>query len=472
MSGRLAARAALYAITIAIAVVALRSFAANSAGEVFSDFRAFYCAGSVAAAGQDPYLQGPLYRCEARAAAPVLWRAENNVANPAPLPPYALALFIPFGKLPYGAAAWVWAIILGASYAATIVALRRLTSLPWAALCLAVLPASLLSVSLGQIAPVAIALMCVSAVLLKRDRPVLAGVAAGLALIEPHLAIPSCIALFLVAKGARVGLTCTGMIFIACSLMLGAPRTVEYFANVLPAHAVSDIQDVGQYSATLVAHLFGATGALALRIGALSYAVMAMTGVAVAVALVKRERELFYAALVPMAFSVIAGSYIHWNQVVAAIPAALSLAAKTPRVQPLLLASLILLPIPWLYVTAWGFLIPAAAMLAGALSWYFGGRRIVPAAAWAAGSLCLLWLANHSLSGGGNAAPFHAVTLPGQLADASWGSYVQARIAISNGPFLWAHLPTWAALLCFAAAVLHEYSGKAAPALPAASVPL
>jgi hypothetical protein len=463
-------RAALPAVMIAVTVFGLRAFAANSTGTVFSDFRAFYCAASVAANGEDPYLQGPLYHCERQAAPPLLWRARENVANPAPLPPYALALVIPLAKLPFGAVCWVWAAIVVASYAVTVITLRRLTALAWPALCCAILPASVMSLSLGQIAPVAIALMCLSALLLHVERPALAGAAAALALVEPHLALPSCVALFLIVKRARTGLLSAGCVFLALSFSMGAHRTFEYLTSVLPAHAASDVADVGQFSGTMIAHLLGAGDSLALTLGTLSYLAMASAGILAAAALAKKEQRTFYAALIPMAFSVMAGSYIHWNQVVAAVPAALALAAKASRISPFLGAALIMLPIPWLYVTAWGFLIPASAMLAGALSWYFGGRRVAPAAACAAAVLFVLWFANHSLTGAAQPAPFHAAVLPNDFADASWGSYVRARIAISRGPFLWAHFPTWIALLCFAGAALHACAQKTAPALRASMV--
>src|SRR5215469_17736442 len=142
------------AIAFCAIAISLASFWRFESSSLLSDFRAFYCAAQISMHGLDPYRQEPLYGCEAPQISPILWHAVGHVTDPAPLPPYALALFIPLSLLPFGAAAVVWTLVLAAAWLAVIVALRKMTGYPWSALVAAVLFAAAMSVSLGQLAPV------------------------------------------------------------------------------------------------------------------------------------------------------------------------------------------------------------------------------------------------------------------------------------------------------------------------------
>ena len=85
-----------------------------------------------------------------------LWRADANVTDPAPLPPYALALFVPLTLLPYAAAATLWSLLLFGAWVAVVFACRTLARASWALCGAALIFAAMMSISLGQIAPVAI----------------------------------------------------------------------------------------------------------------------------------------------------------------------------------------------------------------------------------------------------------------------------------------------------------------------------
>ena len=458
-----ARRSAFIALVILVTAFALRGFAQNTVGSALPDFRAFYCAAGIALEGKDPYLQEPLYSCEARQTANGMWRAKDNVALPAPLPPYALAMFAPLAKLPYLFAASLWSAVILLSYACTTICLRRLTGFSWWVLCFTILPASLMCVSLGQIAPVSAALLAAAALLLARGRGTAAGVLAGLSLIEPHLALPSCAAMFAASPASRKGLLFAGTALLALSLPFGVPLTAEYLRNVLPAHAAAEVWNVGQFSGTLAAHIAGAPDALALAIGSASYVFMAIVGVIVTIKLANQDGRQSYLPLLPLAFTVFAGSFIHWHQIVAAIPAGLLLASRAARVPFPLAAALAVMPVPWLYTVAWGFLIPLAALTVGILCVKLAGWRTLPAVAAALSTCALLWLANHGLPHAGALHAFHSATAPDGSADLSWGAYVRARIAVSNGIFLWAHYPTWLGVACISGIAVRTAIRRNAP---------
>lgn len=439
------ANAAVLALGIIACGSGLFHFAQSSYGRLMPDFRAFYCAASVMASGRNPYLQEPLYSCEAKETVPSMWRASGEVSNPAPLPPYALASFVPLAMLPYPTAAFLWTFALIAAYALSVLALRHLTLLPWPLLCGAILPSSLMSLSLGQIAPFSIALLCVAAAL-SQKRPGLAAAAAVASLIEPHIGIPSCIALFLFNARCRIALFASVLMLLSVMLLLGVPLSIQYVAQVIPAHAAWGMSDVGQFSGSLMAHMAGAKDRIALLVGSVWYIASLVVGIIAGVTLARRYRDVAFLVLIPLAFAVFGGSFLHWQQTVAAIPAALLLAAYSRRSSLALDVALILLPIPWLYITAWGFLIPLVAVIVAIVTWERSGRNVVITLLTVSCVFVTLWIANHALPADRTIQLFQATVARDQLAEISWGQYVQARIASSNGIFWWAHFPTWGAL--------------------------
>jgi glycosyl transferase family 87 len=438
------------ALWLAVAVCAiafsLSEFWRFSSGTLLSDFRAFYCAGAISMQGLDPYRQEPLYSCEAQQASSILWHAAGHVTDPAPLPPYALALFAPLSLLPFGAAAIVWTLVLTAAWVSVIVALRRMTGYPWSALVATVLFAAIMSVSLGQLAPIAIALLTMAALLLYHERPAWAGAMTALALVEPHVALPSCIAMLVAFRRARLPLVAVGAAFAALSMLFGMGRNVEYFVHVLSSHALSDVPDVGQYSLTVLGHVLGFSDSGASRAGTLWYAILSALGIAAACRAAKGLGFQPLVVALPVAFAVFGGPYVHWQQVAGAIPAALLFASRDRRASPLLIAAIVGLAVPWLYVVGWGFLIPGAVAVVGVIVWELYKPRPVIAVVTVAATFAVLILLNHALTQGAPAPPFGIAVPPDAWADASWGAYVRARIPIGSGLLFWLHVPTWCAL--------------------------
>jgi hypothetical protein len=441
IAGAAFAMVALYAVAFS-----LWQFSHFSSGTLLSDFRAFYCAAQLQIRGIDPYRQGPLYRCEAAPTAAVLWRATGNVTDPAPLPPYTIAAFIPLQRLPFGVAALVWTGILIFAWAVVALVLRRITGYSWTVLCACLFFGAMMSVSLGQIAPLAIAAICLAALLLSVQQFSWAGAAAATAMIEPHVALPACLAVFVSVPRSRLPMIGVGLALLAISLVFGVGRNLEYIHEVLPAHALSDVADVGQFSFTVLVHALGFSDRLASRAGTIWYVVMSFAGVLAAITMAKRSKSLPLLALLPMAFAVFGGVYVHWQQVVAAIPAALLLLRAQREPYWPLVASVIALAVPWMYVVGWGFLIPGAVAITGVLAWQLLKPALLTEAVIVVGVFCALLLCNHALAHQAAQPAFSTVVAPDQWADLSWGAYVRARIPIGHGVFFWLHFPTWVGL--------------------------
>jgi hypothetical protein len=121
---------ARWAAWLVAPLILAAQIAVNGLGEptyVMGDFRAFYCAGSAVAHGANPYLEEPLRGCETTAGPPAEPAFLRPVALPAPLPPYALLLFVPFSRLPFPAAAIVFGLLSIAAMCAAVVMLQRVT---------------------------------------------------------------------------------------------------------------------------------------------------------------------------------------------------------------------------------------------------------------------------------------------------------------------------------------------------------
>ena len=246
---------------------------------------------SSAARARDPYLLAPLKACEVeRVYGPSGSTYEQHGGiDPAPLPPYALALFEPFTYLPYRVAGLLWLAIL---IAATLVAtplLIRLANVPnWAALAFLGAGASN-SFVFGQTQPVLTLSLLAAALLLQSGRSVWAVAALAPALIEPHVGLPPIISVFAWARGARGAVAILAAAYAALSLGFGgAALNVEYLSRVLPAAAYSELTDPIQYSLSAVLWALGAPIRVALELGALQYVAVAIVAIVAAGLLARR----------------------------------------------------------------------------------------------------------------------------------------------------------------------------------------
>ncbi len=440
-----AVAAVLIAICIVAAAAVIRSISNIVAFDV--DFVAFFCGAKTLLGQHNPYLYEPLHTCEV-AMLPGLFHRFVNLVIPAPLPPYALAAFVPLALLPFSVARGVWALTLCISVGVTAWSMSRILEIRWP-LALAGTGVAIAGTALlqGELAPLPIALLCAGAALLKEARFAPAAFALTAAMIEPHLALPACIAACIAVPRMRLPLAIGAAICLAISLAaLPWSVIVEYFARVLPLHALSEIDNTGQYSLSTLAHRLGVPAPAAAKLGFAEYLLACTAGIWLAIRLAAKECDLSYLILASTACAVIGGSFIHLSQIAMAAPFALAVAVRRPSY--IAWAALSLLAIPWDSVLNWYALAPFAALALVFLLWYFVKAQAAAASLAAAGFLVLAYLGSKWAQIGSVPAGtrFHfPVTAPNDLAEVSWVHY---NTAIAFPPTWWlTHALTGAGLL-------------------------
>jgi hypothetical protein len=441
-------------ITAAMLLASLAAIAAQTTvitrtGFLMGDFRAFYCAARVTKQGANPYLAQPLRTCEISIGRNLFFRKNPGVTIPAPLPGYALAALEPLGALPFVLAATLWTTLLLCACAASIATLSRFAGIEWQ-VALAVFALSLCTISLpfGEVVPLALACICAATYFAWQSRWRSAALFAAGAMIEPHLGLPVCIALFFWAPATRLPLVLSlGVLAIVSLAVLGPATNFEYFTSVLPAHALSEIARDTQYSLTAVLFSLGAPASVALRMGLLWYGAMLALGTFVAGLLARKTGNNAFFVCVPPAFAVFGGSFIHVTQIAAALPAAVLLIAAEKNEQHLVATiALLLLAVPWTWAISPALII-APLFPVGYLAWHYwkGNARVALLAALAAG--VLLW-GLVELAGGAPGVVAHArtVAIDPRLAEATWSNFTQK--SSTNGIAAWMlRVPTWAGLL-------------------------
>lgn len=310
-------------------------------------FLAFYCAGGIAARGENPYRIQPLLDCEQAEGDGMI---SAGIVEPAPLPGYALGFFSLFRTLPYATAAMTWAaILLMALFVATWV-LARITSLPWYLIAAALAPsAGHINIRFGEIPPFCIGALCVSAYLLVHRRFAGAALAASTVMLEPHVGLAACLGLFCFVPQTRAPLAVLGIAFGSASIAtLGWDRNVEFLQTVLPVHARSEVFAGDQYSLTWILHALGLPADIALRAGSISYIVMLACGLVLAKRWAGSLRSPELIVALPAAAVLIGGVFIHDIQMVIALPAALIIAARSSGIRRSLgFLGVLLIAVPW-----------------------------------------------------------------------------------------------------------------------------
>jgi hypothetical protein len=358
---------------LTIVPLTLSTIALKNSGSVYGDFKAFYCASRVAAQGQDPYKTIPLRLCEATA---VPHGLVHGYAVPAPLPGYAIGALSPLAHLPYQLAAGLWFALSVAALAICVYALTRLTARP----ALTVFAAFALSLGVpalpyGQLVPFAIAALALSAFYAEREKWPLAAAWAAATMVEPHIGLGACAALFIWTRASRSVLVACAVALALLSLAaIGLSGNIEYVTRVLPSHAVSELSADIQYSLAVLLHGLGASDGSAMSISTLSYAVMLVLGIAIAKLASSRLNSRALLVAIPPAMTTIGGPYLHITQIAAAIPAALLLFDRAPRFRPALAIVLLLLAVPWLWAGS-PVLLTAAVFPVAWLAWDLSGHN-------------------------------------------------------------------------------------------------
>ncbi len=326
------------------------------------DFEAFWCGAKALLQHASPYANEPLHTCEATTL-PAFFVHYPQVTVPVPLPGYAIALFIPLALVPFAIARVVWLVLQIVCALVIARGIAKLSGMPsltaLAASALAVLGPAVLE---GALSPMPIALTVCAALALRRRQWNAAAVLLGFAMIEPHMVLPACVAVFLAIPQMRLRLLAAGAGAAAVMLAaLGPHVALSYFTAVLPLHAASEVNNLGQLSLTALLYHLGAAPALALRLGSLQYVLLALLGVFAARALYLKDDDRSWLVLLPAAFAVTGGAFIHLDEVAMAVPLACVIVMRRPNALSIL--ALFMLALPVASVLDWLPLCVPAAML-------------------------------------------------------------------------------------------------------------
>jgi hypothetical protein len=412
-----------------------------------SDFSAFYCAGLAIDRHADPYRAEPLGTCERRE---TMTPPPEGVTRPAPLPPYALAPFVLLARLPYVWALGLWSLAIVVASAAAVFAMSRITGIPLLGVGAAFFISTLVALELGQIAAFATAGIALSASFARFGKDRLAALAAAAAMVEPHVALAACLALFVWRPKTRIVLGLAAIACVALSFWLGGPRLVfEYVRDVLPSHALSEVGVWFQFSLSYLLHQLGVAAEPAVRVGELWYGAMLILGVALAGRFARTKAELIPA--LPVVFTVFGGAFVHSLQIIAAIPAALILwsDAPTERMQKALAIGVLLVALPLVeFNSPWRLWLPlyAAAALILAATLLRASPLASLACGFVAGAVPFTLLKTIRFLPWPSLAPLVAVYDPHALAEVSWARYMNLMSTAIPPRWDVILLPTWLGL--------------------------
>jgi hypothetical protein len=436
------------------------------------EFADFYCAGSALDERASPYTYEPLRTCEHKVNVGGSFRgrlfAENaTVAVPAPQPAYDFLPFMALAHLPAAAARVVDGVAILAAIALCAVALAALGIPLDLAVAALVLSTAFVELNTAQIVPFALLALVLCGYFLARRRDALAGIAASLTAIEPTAGIPVIAAALLFAPRARWAAASTAaalaLVFFG---LVGGAGVVHYFSQVLPAHAGAELLFPFQYSLTYALAFAGLPPAFARAAGALSYLVLSIAGLLIAprVAATLARRELL--VFIPALCAVVAGPFLHQEELCFALPALLVLAvAARGSARTVFATALCALAIPWILVWGMKQLLLASALVCAAILLRLRVARWAGVATFCAivAALYLLELRPPHLPVPAPAARTYAAD---QVAEVEWRDYTGQR---SSRDPLWflIKVPTWAALL--AALTMAARSGRRSRDASAAS---
>jgi hypothetical protein len=411
------------------------------------DFVGFYCAGEAVTNHADPYRQMPLHGCEYRVTAEGGYR--YLVTIPAPLPPYALVPFAILSRLPFVPAYILFTSLSFAALVAGGIVVGRITGASAALVIAAIAPSAWDNLVKGQPVPFVFLAILVAGYAVRCGRPQLAVIAAAATMLEPHIGLPVCIALFIGEPRTRGTLAATALALGGISVaVLSAPITWEYVRHVLPLHAASEANWVAQLSLVSPLMLFGASQQAAVTVATAQYLVTVGLGIAVATSVAKRLNAPQCLTLIPPLFAVLGGPYVHYNLLLVAIPAAV-LAASRLRMGMTYVA-LGGVAFSWL---ALDLVVPLLIVIASAYTIGYAWRPRLEIAVFVVTAVSLSAILLNLLNSPSSAKPVASQVAATAYAEESWAAYVHAENPSMEGQraaFV-LKIPTWSGLLIFSA---------------------
>jgi len=417
----------LFILACAAAIAALWAYDIARHGLLFADFRAFWCAGSLVLAHQNPYAQAPLYACESQPQPFGIFSATGGTAVPAPYPGYVLCAFALFALIPFVPAALLWCALSITALALTARTISSQINVSWIRI-LAILGVvfSIVALVYGEVAPL-IAFAIVAAMWALRSAKWNAACAAYAAIaVLPQIALPVWIATLLFSKSMRWRLVLLGAALVLLELAAGGPAVaLSYIRDVLPAHAVAEAARTSQYGTTWIFTALGATPGSAVRLSDALYLCSVIASVWVVRS--RSQNDAAQLVIIPVLSAIASAPFIHFSGILLALPSALAvLFASEPRVRTALSFAVASIALPWLAILDEPALLVALSCVAFFVSRDLA-RRSIPVAfrSTAAAALfggVVLTIAAH----GGPALVAHAAGMQSAMAQSSWANYVES----------------------------------------------
>jgi hypothetical protein len=318
-------------------VCALAAFAAllalHAYTNTFLDLRAFYCAGTAFAHGEDPYRNAALRTCEAALGTNVFaGRGFDQPTVPVPWTPYALPLLALLSSLPFDGAVVVWTVLnFGCAAVAAALLRSSLPELSPVAVATFVLFATVpTEAALGQ--PAGLELLAVAAAGVYARRGATSGTCIALlvAAIQPYVALPLAVGLLCAGAAARRAVAVAALVVVAASLIVLRPLTFEYLTAVAPEHARANVFEVTQLSWTSLLAAAGLPADPARALGTVIYIVAIALGVWAGLRLASSTRKPEALPWIAALLGTLAAPYLHFQQLAGALPGALVVVATTP----------------------------------------------------------------------------------------------------------------------------------------------
>lgn len=453
------AQALLVASILALSVVCSVSYLPAH----FLDFRAFYCAGQAQLSGADPYRVHPLHECEQSLSAPLVPPMPFDETLPAPFPGFVLTLFAGLALLPFAVALFFWEAAACIALGCGVILVARVTRTSILANTIVLgFPAVVVALQDGQVTPFIGLAVAGSASLLQSGRSRLAAVASLGALLDPHVGLALVLGIFVCVRESRTLLIVGAALLVALgALFSGLPHEWEYFRAVIAAHALANVSDSMQFSATNLAFEAGIAPPLALTLGSIWYVAALAVGVFVAARL-RLRLGIAAAAYVPVAFAVFGGTHTHSQQLALAIPAFLLVASRMSGWRRDFCAIVTYVAaVPWVHIAPIPWLYVVPPVLAVAFAHAMGcGRQGVRLAAGSLIGLALMMIAIVCLHTPYNVSNAHIEGNP--LAEVSWQMFVVSRFAPPDYWHIIAKAPTVIAFLVFFAVAVRTALGTVA----------
>jgi hypothetical protein len=452
-------------LAILIAVAAFAGSSANVAHGRFAmgDFKAFYCSGAALLHGEDPYATNPMAQCESITAPSPLFVTKNNEVLPAPLPGYAVAAFVPLALLPFPVASLIWLALLCAALGGAISLLSKIgVARPDVLVVSLAIVTVAICFPVGELPPVALFGVALAAWAATERRPWLLGLGIALTFFEPQIGLASLVAS--IALGRRYAVP-AGAAAVALGIVsvtaVGVTGNLEYFRVVLPAHLISELPSVLQYSLSWILYRLGVAPGPALLIGRISW--IAMLGVTYWFARSRFAKTAPHAVfLAAPAFAVVGGPFLHLDHIALAIPAALWLSSVVQGSRWLRIGAVVALSLPVLYVFSITRLLPLVPFVAAWLGGACSGRAIVGLRTALVAVVALALIGSVTVATGTGSMHIPPVQpLPADLPQASWAAYIGKTFVMTAWSIWLVKAPVWLGILATAFALVAASRARA-----------